>query len=56
MQKQFLISNNQIKYAVSEAEIMRQLSHPFVLRLDYTFQTPEHLHMVMELIENGDLS
>jgi len=56
MQKQFLISNNQIKYAVSEAEIMRGLSHPYVLRLDFAFQTPEHLHMVMELIENGDLS
>ena len=35
---------------------MRELSHPFVLSLQYTFQTPEHLHMVMELIENGDLS
>jgi serine/threonine protein kinase len=35
---------------------MRELDHPFVLRLDYTFQTPDHLHMVMELIENGDLS
>jgi serine/threonine protein kinase len=56
MQKQFLISNNQIKYAVSEAEIMKGLSHPYVLRLDFAFQTPEHLHMVMELIENGDLS
>jgi len=56
MQKQFLISNNQIKYAVTEAEIMKSLEHPFVLRLEYTFQTPDHLHMVMELIENGDLS
>lgn len=35
---------------------MKGLSHPFVLKLDYTFQTPDHLHMVMELIENGDLS
>ena len=56
MQKQFLISNNQIKYAVTEAEIMKGLEHPYVLRLDYTFQTPDHLHMVMELIDNGDLS
>jgi serine/threonine protein kinase len=54
--KQFVIANNQIRYAVTEAEIMRELSHPFVLSLQYTFQTPEHLHMVMELIENGDLS
>jgi len=37
MKKQFLITNNQIKYAVTEAEIMKELSHPYVLRLDYTF-------------------
>jgi serum/glucocorticoid-regulated kinase 2 len=56
MQKQFLISNNQIKYAVTEAEIMKGLEHPFVLQLEYCFQTPEYLHMVMELVEHGDLS
>jgi serine/threonine protein kinase len=37
MKKQFLIGNNQIKYAVSEAEIMKELDHPFVLKLCYTF-------------------
>lgn len=37
MQKQFLISNNQIKYAVTEADIMKALDHPYVLRLEYTF-------------------
>ncbi len=37
MKKQFLITNNQIKYAVTEAEIMKELGHPYVLRLDYTF-------------------
>ncbi len=41
---------------MTEAEIMKGLDHPFVLRLDFTFQTPDHLHMVMELIDNGDLS
>ena len=35
---------------------MKDLDHPFVLKLCYTFQTPDYLHMIMELIENGDLS
>jgi serine/threonine protein kinase len=55
MNKPYLIKNKQIKYAVSEAEIMSEFDHPYCLRLDYTFQTPDHLHMVMELIDNGDL-
>lgn len=35
---------------------MKEMDHPYVLKLMYTFQTPEYLHMVMELCEHGDLS
>lgn len=41
---------------MSEAILMRELSHPFVLRLDFAFQTPEYMHMLMELVDNGDLA
>ena len=56
MKKQFLIQNQQIKYAVSEAKIMQTLEHPFLLKLIYAFQTPQHLYMVTEFCENSDLS
>ena len=56
MKKQYLISNHQIKYAVSEANIMKTLDHPYLLNLIYTFQTPQHLYMGVEYCENGDLS
>ena len=56
MSKKQLINNNQVRYAVTEAQIMKQLDHSYVLRLMYTFQTPDYLHMVMELCEHGDLS
>jgi len=51
-----LISNHQIKYAVSEAQIMKTLDHPYLLKLIYAFQTPAHLYMALEYCENGDLS
>lgn len=38
MKKSFLIMNNQIKYAVSEAQIMKELVHPYILKLNYAFQ------------------
>lgn len=56
MSKKQLINNNQVRYAVTEAQIMKELDHCYVLKLMYTFQTPEYLHMVMELCEHGDLS
>ena len=37
MNKKYLISNKQIKYAVGEATIMKDLDHPYVLRLEYAF-------------------
>lgn len=56
MKKSTLIQDNQIRYAVTEAQIMKEMDHPYVLKLMYTFQTPEYLHMVMEMCEHGDLS
>ena len=35
---------------------MKEMNHPYVLKLDYCFQTPDNLHMIMELCPNGDLS
>ena len=56
MKKQYLISNHQIKYAVSEAQIMKTLDHPYLLKLIYSFQTPSNLFMALEYCEGGDLS
>lgn len=56
MKKQFLINNNQVKYAVSEANIMKTLDHPYILKLIFSFQTPSNLYMAVEYCSNGDLS
>jgi len=56
MKKQHLISNHQIKYAVSECQIMKTLNHPYLMKLIYSFQTPTNLYMALEYCENGDLS
>lgn len=35
---------------------MKTLDHPYLLKLCYTFQTPQNLYMALELCEGGDLS
>lgn len=55
LNKQFLVKHKQLKYAVGECKILRYLSHPFVITMDYAFQTPKHLYMVLEYCPNGDL-
>ena len=51
-----LIKKKQLKYAVSEANIMRKTSHPFILKMHYAFQTPANLYLILEYCPGGDLN
>lgn len=38
LKKRQLISKNQVRYAIAEVNILKKMSHPFVLNLYYSFQ------------------
>lgn len=54
--KKFLIKNQQLKYAVTECNVLKQLNSHFIIKLHYAFQTPEHLYMILDFCPGGDLS
>lgn len=56
MKKAQIIGNNQLKYVISELNIMKQLHCPFIVSLNYAFQTPKYLYLVMEYCGGKDLS
>ena len=53
--KKTLMKKKQLKYAVSEANIMKQFDNPFIVKLLYAFQTPTNLYLVLEHCSGGDL-
>ena len=55
LSKTTLQKQKQLKYAISECKIMKQLNHPFIVPLYYAFQTPKYLYLILELCPNGDL-
>lgn len=55
LSKPQLQKHKQLKYAISECKIMKQLDHPFIVPLHYAFQTPKYLYLILELCSNGDL-
>lgn len=55
LSKPTLQKHKQLKYAISECKIMKQLNHPFIVPLYYAFQTPKYLYLILELCPNGDL-
>ena len=36
--------------------ILKMMNHPFIIKMHYAFQTPDYLHIVLDLCEGGDLS
>jgi Protein kinase domain/Ankyrin repeats (3 copies)/Ankyrin repeat len=55
LNKTMLRKQKQLKYALSECKIMKQLNHPFIVSLQYAFHTEKYLYFVLELCPNGDL-
>ena len=55
LSKRTLEVYRQLKYAISECKIMKQLDHPFILALHYAFQTKKYLYLVLDYCSNGDL-
>ncbi|CAG9310037.1 unnamed protein product [Blepharisma stoltei] len=55
LSKATLQKAKQLKYAISECKIMKQLKHPFIVTLHYAFQTSKFLYLILELCPYGDL-
>lgn len=56
LRKKTLIDRRQIKYAEAEANVLKKVDSPFIVKLWYSFQTPKYLYLIMEFCSKGDLS
>ena len=41
---------------MAERNVLSNSNHPFIIKLDYAFQTTTKLFLIMEYCKNGDLS
>ena len=55
MSKMTVIESNQVDHSVDERNLLFMLQHPNVLRLFATFQTPDEVFLLTELIDGCDL-
>lgn len=56
LKKKDLIVKKQLKYAVTEAKVLKQANHPFIINLHYAFQTPNYLYLALDYCPGKDLS
>ncbi|KAJ3149978.1 camp-dependent protein kinase catalytic subunit [Geranomyces variabilis] len=55
IKKHDVVKLKQDKQVMNEKNILRNISHPFIVELYHTFQNPTYLFMTMEYVAGGDL-
>lgn len=56
LKKAYLYRNKHLKYAITECNILKQADHPFVIKMHYSFQTPDNLYMILDYCPGCDLA
>ena len=55
LDKRMLVQAKQVGGALTEKEVLKQRGHPFIVRLYYSFQDANSLHMILDYCPGGDL-
>ena len=56
LSKNKVISQNMVRYAMTERSVLGELEHPFIVRLRHAFQTSDYLFLILDYCPGGDLS
>merc|ERR1719453_1499948 len=55
LRKENIVKRNQTEHTKAERNVLEAVSHPFIVRMHYAFQTPKKLHFVLEFCAGGEL-
>lgn len=56
LNKDKIIQNRLTRYAMTERNVLSSIKHPFIVRLNYAFQTQNELFLLLQFCPGGDLS
>jgi len=48
-------SNSLMRYTMTERNLLSYIKHPYIVSMQYAFQTPSHLVLVLEFCSNGNM-
>jgi serine/threonine protein kinase len=55
MRKDAIIAKNQVAHTRDEKNILQRIRHPFIVNLNYAFQTKDKLYMILDYVNGGEL-
>ena len=54
--KEKILSQNLVRYAMTERNVLSYVKHPFIVGLQFAFQTAEKLFLILDYCPGGDLA
>ena len=55
LRKANLIKRNQIDHTKAERSILQHLQHPYIVNLNFAFQSDSKLYLVLDFVGGGEL-
>ena len=55
LHKSHIIRRNQVEHTRTERSVLGKIMHPFIVSLNYAFQTPDKLYFVLDYCAGGEL-
>lgn len=55
IKKQHIIDSNQLEHTKAEKMILSHVNHPFLVSLQFAFQSDEKIYFIMEFMKGGEL-
>jgi serine/threonine protein kinase len=57
LNKSHIMRKNEAKHIMSERNVLvKNVKHPFLVGLHYSFQTPDKLYFVLDYVNGGEVS
>ena len=56
LQKSKIPELNLVRYAMTERNVLSNSKHPFIIGLNFAFQTGDRLYLILDYAPGGDLS
>ena len=56
LRKERIMGQNLLKYAMAERNVLSLSNHPFIVKLNYAFQTSTKLFLILDYCPGGDLA
>jgi serine/threonine protein kinase len=55
MRKEDVLMRNQVKHTLTERHVLQSVRHPFIIGLQFAFQTADRLYLVLPFMAGGEL-